>query len=100
CGIGVSKLFLKNPKQLLLTDFTEDDWLDVKNVDALATPFEAENFDFVLSSNMIHHVPYPGKFFHEMHRILKPGGVLLIQEINASFFMRLILRLMRHEGYS
>jgi hypothetical protein len=35
-----------------------------------------------------------------MYRILKPGGVLLVQEINASFFMRLLLRLMRHEGYS
>jgi SAM-dependent methyltransferase len=49
---------------------------------------------------MIHHVPYPTQFFEEMRRILKPGGVLLIQEINASFFMRLVLRIMRHEGYS
>ncbi len=97
-GIGISKLFI-NSNSFIITDFSESDWLDVKNVDALATPFTNGQFDFVVSSNMIHHVPYPVKFFKEMHRILKPGGVLLIQEINASFFMRLILRLMRHEGY-
>ena len=49
---------------------------------------------------MIHHVPYPMKFFKEMYRILKPSGYLIIQEINASLLMRAILRLMRHEGYS
>ena len=48
---------------------------------------------------MIHHVPYPSKFFDEMNRILKPGGKLIIQEINCSFIMKYLLRLMRHEGY-
>lgn len=99
CGAGISKSYIKS-KLFLLTDYTDNDWLDVKNVDALRTPFEKESFDFIVSSNMIHHLPYPMKFFEEMRRILKPGGVLLIQEINASFFMRLILRLTRHEGYS
>lgn len=98
-GTGVSKNFIKSG-QFLITDYTENDWLDVKNVDALTTPFADGEFDFVVSSNMIHHVPYPARFFEEMRRILKPGGVLLVQEINASFFMRFLLRLMRHEGYS
>jgi len=98
-GAGLSKLFIKSDN-FLLTDYAPNDWLDVKNVDALKTPFHNGEFDFVVSSNMIHHVPYPTQFFEEIRRILKPGGVLLIQEINASFFMRLVLRLMRHEGYS
>jgi len=98
-GSGISKLFIK-ADSYLLTDYTPNDWLDVKDVDALKTPFQDGSFDFVVSSNMIHHVPYPTQFFEEMRRILKPGGVLLIQEINASFFMRLVLRMMRHEGYS
>ena len=41
--------------------------------------FDNETFDFIVSSNMIHHVPYPILFFKEMNRILKPGG-----EINYS----------------
>ena len=99
CGSGISKFYIK-AKNFILTDYADNDWLDVKNVDALNMPFDDASFDFIVSSNMIHHVPYPVKFLKEMHRILKPGGLVLIQEINASFFMRLFLRLMRHEGYS
>jgi SAM-dependent methyltransferase len=98
CGTGLSKLFIKC-RNYKITDYAENEWLDEKMVDALHTPYENESLDFVVSSNMIHHVPYPTAFFKEMHRILKPGGVIIIQEINASWCMRKILRLMRHEGY-
>lgn len=99
CGTGISKEFIK-AREYVISDYAEHPWLDVCNVDALNTGFPDGSFDFVVSSNMVHHVPYPVRFFDEMSRILKPGGVLLIQEINASFFMRMLLRLMRHEGYS
>ena len=98
CGTGLSKLFIKC-KDYRITDYANNEWLDDKMVDALNTPYENESLDFVVSSNMIHHVPYPIQFFQEMHRILKPGGVVIIQEINASWCMRKILKLMRHEGY-
>jgi len=35
-----------------------------------------------------------------MTRILKPGGLVVIQEINTSLMMRAALRLMNHEGWS
>ena len=62
-------------------------------------PINDNSYDFIISSNMIHHVPFPSKFFNEMKRILKPGGKLIIQEINCSLVMRYLLKLMRHEGY-
>lgn len=99
CGTGLSKEFIRANKYYL-SDLADYPWLDFTNVNALSTPFEPESFDFVVSSNMIHHVPSPPVFFDEMWRILKPGGRLLIQEINASILMRILLRLMRHEGYS
>lgn len=99
CGSGISEFYIKS-KNFILTDYADNDWLDVKNVDALNMPFDDASFDFIVSSNMLHHVPYPVSFLKEMNRVLKPGGLLLVQEINASFFMRLFLRLMRHEGYS
>lgn len=99
CGQGYGKDVLK-ARSYLLTDYAEYDWLDVKMVDALNTPFEDGSFDFVIASNMIHHVPYPPKFFAEVHRILKPGGKLLVQDVNASLLMRVMLHLMRIEGYS
>jgi SAM-dependent methyltransferase len=99
CGQGYGKDVLK-AKSYLLTDFADYEWLDVKFVDALATPFEDERFDFVIASNMIHHVPYPPKFFAEVRRILKPGGKLLVQDVNCSVLMRIMLHAMRIEGYS
>ncbi len=99
CGTGLSKEFIRAGKYYL-SDLADYDWLDFKHVNALATEFEPESFDFVVSSNMIHHVPSPPAFFDEMWRILRPGGRLLIQEINASLLMRVLLRAMRHEGYS
>jgi SAM-dependent methyltransferase len=99
CGIGVTKEFVR-AKVLLLTDYGDNPWLDKANIDATKTPFGDEEFDFALCSNMIHHLPSPLQFLREMRRIIKPGGYLLIQEVNCSFFMRLALRLMRKEGYS
>jgi SAM-dependent methyltransferase len=97
-GIGASRDFIQ-AGSLLLTDFTHGAWLDEGGVDALNTPFKDSTFDFVLASNMIHHVSHPSRFMIECERILKPGGLLLIQEIHTSLMMRLILRIMRHEGF-
>jgi SAM-dependent methyltransferase len=99
CGAGISKEFIK-ANDFIISDLAEYPWLDACNIDALETGFPNGSFDFIVSSNMVHHVPFPIRFFEEMSRILKPGGLILIQEINASLSMRVLLRLMRHEGYS
>jgi SAM-dependent methyltransferase len=99
CGTGVSRRFI-NAKRYYLSDVADYDWLDFKYVNALDTPFEDDRFDFVVSSNMVHHLAHPLVLFREMARILKPGGKLLIQEINGSLALRALLHLMRHEGYS
>ncbi len=98
CGSGISRDFIRKDCNLLLTDFAEHPWVE-KKVDALDTKFKNNSFDAVYCSNMIHHVPFPKKFFIEMHRILKPEGFLLIQEINCSFMMKLLLILNKHEGF-
>jgi len=95
---GLSKLFIKDA-HMLLTDFEKHPWIDMQ-VDALRMPFKDASFDYIVSSNMIHHLAHPAVFFEECARVLKPRGRLLINEINASLAMRCALRLMRHEGYS
>tara|TARA_Y100000590_G_scaffold410112_1_gene502883 strand:- start:1246 stop:2052 length:807 start_codon:yes stop_codon:yes gene_type:complete len=97
-GSGFAKDFIKN-KNFKLTDLSNDEHLDFKNIDAQDTKFEKESFDYVIASNMIHHIPYPIKFFKEMHRILKKNGKLLIFEAYSSIALQLITICMRHEGF-
>ena len=59
-GAGFTKDFIKN-KNFKLTDVGSDDHLDFKNIDAQNTGFQNERFDYVIASNMIHHIPYPMK---------------------------------------
>ena len=95
---GFSKKFIKS-KNFKISDFSDHNHLDHKNIDAQATGFENEEFDFVISSNMIHHLPFPVKFFNEMHRILKKGGKLIIFDAHCSVLLQLVLILMKHEGF-
>lgn len=99
CGTGISKDFIRKDCNLLLTDFAEHPWVE-KKVDALNTKFKDNSFDVVYCSNMIHHLAFPKKFFLEMNRILKKDGLLLIQEINCSFFTQILLIINKHEGFN
>ena len=97
-GAGLSKKFILN-KNLKTSDFSDHKHLDYKNIDAQNTKFEDDKYDFVIAVNMIHHIPYPIKFFKETHRILKKNGKLIIQEGYCSIVFQLITMLMKHEGF-
>ena len=97
CGGGLSKLYLS--EDVILTDAVENKWVE-KYIDATDMDFEDSSIDIIIASHTIHHFYNPAKFFREVERVLKGGGLLLISEINTSLLMRIILKLMRHEGYS
>ncbi len=96
-GAGFSELFLKYKPTL--TDAMSNPWID-KYIDATAMDLQDSSVNVLIASHNIHHFYSPYKFFKECERVLKPGGVLLIQELNTSLFLRILLRLMRHEGWS
>lgn len=97
-GAGFSRdIFPDN--QIILTDVTDFSWINL-TVDAHALPFEDASCDVLICSYIIHHLTSPAIFFLEAIRVLKPGGIMLINESHNSLVLKLSLLLARHEGWS
>lgn len=84
---------------LIMTDVIPHPWIDVV-VDAHLPPFSPKSIDMVICNQVLHHFAKPSIFFDKIGEIIRPGGYLLINEPESSFVLRLILRLLRHEGWS
>ncbi|HHY36374.1 MAG TPA: class I SAM-dependent methyltransferase [Firmicutes bacterium] len=50
--------------------------------DAYMIPLDNESVDFVMANMFLHHVEDPGRAIKEMARILKPGGKLIITDLD------------------
>ncbi len=50
--------------------------------EAESLPFEKETFDVVTAVFLILHLKDPTVFFDEVYRVLKPGGLFLVTNIN------------------
>lgn len=58
--------------------------------DAQELPFDSESFDVVVCTEVVEHVDYAGDVLSEIHRVLVPGGVLVLGTPNtASYYVRL-----------
>jgi ubiquinone/menaquinone biosynthesis C-methylase UbiE len=56
----------------------------------LKLPFSDQEFDAVLNCVSIQYLQYPEAIFHEIHRVLKPGGIAIISFSNRMFFQKAI----------
>jgi SAM-dependent methyltransferase len=57
--------------------------------DAAAIPLGDQSLDLIVSFETLEHVPNPGKFISECHRLLAPGGSLIISTPNRPVFQRI-----------
>ncbi len=65
---------------------------------ALALPFQNEQFDMVYSHGVLHHIPEINSAQHEIRRILKPNGRLIMMvyarhSLNYHFAIRIVRRM-------
>jgi ubiquinone/menaquinone biosynthesis C-methylase UbiE len=53
-------------------------------------PFRDQSFDLVISMSVIEHLEDPSRVFREFHRVLKPGGAVIVQTPNRYDYVSLI----------
>ena len=58
--------------------------IDYRIGDLSIIPNELDQFDVVIASEVIEHVPNPQSFIQEISRLTKPGGKLIITTLNRS----------------
>ncbi|HEV2046176.1 MAG TPA: class I SAM-dependent methyltransferase [Chthoniobacterales bacterium] len=88
CGTGSILKRLGNPEKNVGVDLAteaisfchERGLSNVQQADVSALPFSGESFDGVICSSVLYHewVKDVGAAVREMHRVLRPGGLLLL----------------------
>ena len=95
CSHGLSREFLPY-KNLVLSDMEKYPWSDeVQDAQNITHP--DNSVDVVFSHSILHHLSFPVRAFREIHRILKPGGYYLVQDVKASLLFRLLLSITKIE---
>jgi SAM-dependent methyltransferase len=65
------------------TDLTASPYLGTARPEVFARaerlPFRAGSIDTVLGLSMLDHLPEPSRLLEEAHRVLRPGGILLLE---------------------
>ena len=91
CGTGAITVSVAGKcKSIIATDFSEPmlekavkkcksfSNVSFEKADITNLRFEDGAFDKVIAGNVIHLLPEPEKAFHELERVVKPGGKIII----------------------
>lgn len=68
--------------------------------DAHATAFDDASFDAVVCVRVAHHFPDAGRVFREFARILRPGGVLVLEFANKRHLKSVVRYALRRQAWS
>ncbi len=78
-----ARLFAAQVTRYWGSDLAASRYLGGERPDAFATaeaqPFRRAAFDTVLGLSMLTYLPEPGRMIAEAHRVLKPGGTLILE---------------------
>jgi SAM-dependent methyltransferase len=62
---------------LTTSTYVDDRVFPIRNYDGYRIPFSNHSFDVIYSSNVLEHVAHAKEFQKEIHRVLKPDGVVI-----------------------
>ena len=91
--LWLGNLEYKNSPQMVLDNASVEgvsNRIEVITADALALPFNNNSFDMVTTSLMMHHLTDIYKALNEMVRVLKPGGTLVIADVNSKRYVPIL----------
>lgn len=109
CGVGGNAPLIKECKEYIGTELSEVALAKAREsfgnkpnfkfmvMDAMDLKFDDNQFDIVIATEVIEHLPNAQKMLKESFRVLKPGGKLLISSPNRD---SLHLRVNRMLGYA
>jgi ubiquinone/menaquinone biosynthesis C-methylase UbiE len=87
-GIDIGKESIRLCKEFLMK--ARIPGIDIREGDGAALPYADDFMDIIVTTLSLHHWSAPGMVFDEIFRVLKPGGILLL------FDMQRDTRLMWH----
>lgn len=114
CGNGIGTRLIHEyfkPSELIATEYDEslveitkekvkDINVLVEQADATKFRFVDNEFDAVVGLSVIHHIPDWEKALDELHRIIKPNGLLIIKELSidtfSTFFGKISRKFVEH----
>lgn len=114
CGNGIGTLLIDEyfqPSDLIATEYDESLVEITKNkitkpnilveqADATKFRFNNNGFDAVVGLSVIHHIPNWEEALDELHRIIKPNGLLIIKELSidtfSTFFGKISRKFVEH----
>ena len=100
-GNGCLKRIL-NQKNILLTDIVKYPWID-KKLDMLKINLDKKyinKVDVFIINHSLHHCANPANCLHRISKYLKKGGVMLINEPETSFMLKLFQIILDDESWS
>jgi ubiquinone/menaquinone biosynthesis C-methylase UbiE len=78
-GLDVAPTFVEIASEYARTEGVE---VELREGDVSRMPFEDEAFDFVVCQAAFKNFVWPVKALDEMHRVLRPGGTAVVQDMN------------------
>lgn len=94
-GSGMAKIKDVIP-DCVTTDIFPNPWLD-RQENCYALTFADRSVSNLILFDVWHHLRYPGSALREFHRVLAPGGRLILFEPAASWLGRLVYHVFHHE---